>query len=83
MGNHVFLTELTGSAPRFFRTGTAWYDDVDTAVVRDLGEIPIGIDHHRAFQPAEAEHVRRTGRRPPRMKDRGIVFSKLSELNIT
>ena len=25
MGNQQFMTELLGHAPRFFRTGTAWY----------------------------------------------------------
>lgn len=43
-GNHLFLTELLGRPPRFFRTGTAWYDEVAVEIVRALGEIPIGFD---------------------------------------
>jgi peptidoglycan/xylan/chitin deacetylase (PgdA/CDA1 family) len=31
------LTELTGTAPRFFRSGTAYYDDVAVRIVHDLG----------------------------------------------
>lgn len=42
-GNHLTLTELTGSAPRLFRAGTAHYDDVAVRIVADLGETPIGF----------------------------------------
>lgn len=41
--NHERLRELTGRAPRFFRAGTAHYDDVAVAIVNDLGEIPLGF----------------------------------------
>lgn len=44
MGNHLFLTGLLGTPPRFFRTGTAWYDDVAIDVVHALGEISVGFD---------------------------------------
>lgn len=37
-GNHVKLTGLLGRAPRFFRSGTAFCDDVASRIVRDLGE---------------------------------------------
>ncbi len=43
-GNHVFLTTLLGKAPRFFRTGTAHYDEVAIEIVRAMGELPIGFD---------------------------------------
>lgn len=43
-GNHRYLTDLLGRAPRFFRAGTAWYDEVAVEIVRALGEIPIGFD---------------------------------------
>nr|NLI51528.1 polysaccharide deacetylase family protein [Propionibacterium sp.] len=43
-GNHAFLTELLGRPPRFFRAGTAWYDEVAVEIVRALGELPIGFD---------------------------------------
>ncbi|WP_043647505.1 polysaccharide deacetylase family protein [Nocardia thailandica] len=41
--NHQRLTELTGRAPRFFRAGTAHYDDVAVAIVTELGETPLGF----------------------------------------
>ncbi|WP_324194279.1 polysaccharide deacetylase family protein [Nocardia terpenica] len=41
--NHEVLTRLVGRQPRFFRTGTAHYDDVGVAIVRDLGERPVGF----------------------------------------
>ncbi|MFB7721313.1 MULTISPECIES: polysaccharide deacetylase family protein [unclassified Nocardia] len=41
-GNHERLTQLTGHAPRFFRTGTAHYDDLAVNIVQDLGEVPVG-----------------------------------------
>lgn len=41
--NHVRLTELLGAPPRFFRPGTAFYDDIGLAIVRDLGVEPIGF----------------------------------------
>lgn len=42
-GNHRLLTELTGAPPRYFRSGTAHYDDVAVQLVQDLGELPIGF----------------------------------------
>jgi peptidoglycan/xylan/chitin deacetylase (PgdA/CDA1 family) len=42
-GNHELLTSLLGAPPRFFRAGTAHYDDVATRIVADLGETPIGF----------------------------------------
>ncbi|WP_233429889.1 MULTISPECIES: polysaccharide deacetylase family protein [Nocardia] len=42
-GNHERLTRLLGHPPRFFRAGTAHYDDVSVAIVRDLGETPVGF----------------------------------------
>ncbi|WP_330183550.1 polysaccharide deacetylase family protein [Nocardia sp. NBC_01503] len=41
-GNHERLTRLVGRAPRFFRTGTAHYDEFAVAIVKDLGETPVG-----------------------------------------
>lgn len=42
-GCHEHLAALTGSAPRFFRSGTAHYDDVGVAIVSALGEVPVGF----------------------------------------
>ncbi|WP_297751222.1 polysaccharide deacetylase family protein [uncultured Tessaracoccus sp.] len=44
MENHTFLTGELGTPPRYFRTGTAWYDDVAVKIVRALGEVPVGFD---------------------------------------
>ncbi|GGV30407.1 hypothetical protein GCM10010495_53420 [Kitasatospora herbaricolor] len=37
-GNRARLTELLGRPPRFFRSGTAYLDDVAARIVSDLGE---------------------------------------------
>ena len=37
MGNQTALTERTGRAPRFFRSGTAHWDDVALAIAARLG----------------------------------------------
>ncbi|MQS11100.1 polysaccharide deacetylase family protein [Streptomyces kaniharaensis] len=42
-GNAEKLTGLLGHPPRFFRSGTAHYDDVATRVVADLGERVAGF----------------------------------------
>ncbi|MFF0493068.1 polysaccharide deacetylase family protein [Nocardia sp. NPDC004068] len=42
-GNHETLTALLGHPPRFFRAGTAHYDEVAVSIVRDLGEQPVGF----------------------------------------
>lgn len=44
MGNHTFLTRELGYPPRYFRTGTAWYDEVAVEIVRACGETPVGFD---------------------------------------
>ena len=43
MGNQAVLTELTGAVPRFFRSGTAHYDDVAVEIARELGCIVAGF----------------------------------------
>ncbi|MEV6095301.1 polysaccharide deacetylase family protein [Nocardia sp. NPDC051981] len=48
-GNHQRITALTGHAPRFFRAGTAHYDDVAVAIVKDLGETPVGFSVNADF----------------------------------
>jgi peptidoglycan/xylan/chitin deacetylase (PgdA/CDA1 family) len=37
-GNRDKLTRLTGSPPRFFRSGTAYCDDIAERIVADMGE---------------------------------------------
>lgn len=37
-GNRAKLTRLLGAPPRYFRSGTAYCDDVAARIVRDLGE---------------------------------------------
>lgn len=55
--NHVLLEELTGAPPRWFRSGTAHYDEVATAIVSALGEQPVGFvvngDAGATFTPAQ------------------------------
>ncbi|MDQ1482550.1 MAG: hypothetical protein QOF35_626 [Actinomycetota bacterium] len=43
-GNAHKLLALLGHQVRFFRSGTAHYDDVATRIVRDLGEKVIGFE---------------------------------------
>ncbi|MEV5707224.1 polysaccharide deacetylase family protein [Actinoallomurus sp. NPDC052274] len=60
-GNHVKLSRLLGAPPRFFRSGTAYCDDVAARIVTDLGERFAGFtvngDAGATFTP---EEVRRT-----------------------
>ncbi|GAA4044298.1 polysaccharide deacetylase family protein [Agromyces indicus] len=42
--NHEALTELVGRPPRWFRSGTAHYDEVAVRIVGDLGETVVGFD---------------------------------------
>ncbi|MTE11350.1 polysaccharide deacetylase family protein [Nocardia sp. CT2-14] len=48
-GNHQRIIALTGHAPRFFRAGTAHYDDVAVSIVRELGETPVGFSVNADF----------------------------------
>lgn len=41
--NHQVLAELTGEEPRYFRSGTAHYDDVAVGIVAELGEKVVGF----------------------------------------
>lgn len=43
MGNQAVLADLLGAPPRFFRSGTAHYDDVAVAIARDLGCVVAGF----------------------------------------
>jgi peptidoglycan/xylan/chitin deacetylase (PgdA/CDA1 family) len=42
--NQRLITQLTGAAPAFFRSGTAYYDDVAVRVVNDLGLRVVNFD---------------------------------------
>jgi peptidoglycan/xylan/chitin deacetylase (PgdA/CDA1 family) len=42
--NQRLITQLTGAAPAFFRSGTAHYDDVAVRVVNDLGLHVVNFD---------------------------------------
>ncbi|MBM9506932.1 polysaccharide deacetylase family protein [Actinacidiphila acididurans] len=56
-GNHLKLTRLLGEPPRFFRSGTAYLDDVAARIVTDLGERPVTFsvngDAGATFTPAQ------------------------------
>ncbi|MGV9902362.1 hypothetical protein ACWDU8_07715 [Streptomyces sp. NPDC003388] len=60
-GNRAKLTHLLGAPPRFFRSGTAYCDDVAARIVTDLGErfvsFSINGDAGATFTP---EQVRTT-----------------------
>ncbi|VXB35080.1 hypothetical protein ARTHRO9V_150011 [Arthrobacter sp. 9V] len=43
MGNQGILQELTGHPARFFRPGTAYYDDVAVEMTRKLGILPVNF----------------------------------------
>lgn len=43
-GNHLKIKELTGHSTIFFRSGTAYYDEVAVRIVEDLGEIPVNYN---------------------------------------
>ncbi|WP_245568458.1 polysaccharide deacetylase family protein [Nocardia concava] len=48
-GNHQRIAAITGHAPRFFRAGTAHYDDVSVTIVKELGETPVGYSVNADF----------------------------------
>lgn len=43
MGNQEVMEQLCGKAPRFFRAGTAYYDDVAAAITNALGLVPVSF----------------------------------------
>ncbi|WP_225727846.1 MULTISPECIES: polysaccharide deacetylase family protein [unclassified Nocardia] len=47
--NHERLTQLVGRPPRFFRAGTAHYDDVAVRICNELGETPVGFSINADF----------------------------------
>ncbi|MEV4560212.1 polysaccharide deacetylase family protein [Kitasatospora sp. NPDC049285] len=60
-GNHAKLTALLGRPPRYFRSGTAHYDEIATRIVADLGEGVAGFSvNGDAGATFTAEQVRRT-----------------------
>lgn len=44
MGNDRKIFELTGKKPRYFRSGTAYYDDIAVQIAKDLGYEIGGFD---------------------------------------
>ncbi|GAA4629587.1 polysaccharide deacetylase family protein [Actinoallomurus vinaceus] len=60
-GNHVKLTRLLGFPPRFFRSGTAYCDDVAARIVTNVGERFVGFsvngDAGATYTPAEVHHA--------------------------
>lgn len=44
MGNQQRLTELMGEPPKYFRPGTAYFDDICAQLVRALGLLPVNFD---------------------------------------
>ncbi|WP_280770011.1 polysaccharide deacetylase family protein [Salipaludibacillus daqingensis] len=44
MDNQILIEELTGETPKFFRSGTAFYDDVAVEIVQNLGLSVVNFD---------------------------------------
>lgn len=44
MQNDALITKLTGTRPRYFRSGTAYYDDIAVKIAKDLGYQIGGFD---------------------------------------
>ncbi|MCA1029602.1 polysaccharide deacetylase family protein [Bacillus timonensis] len=42
--NHRKIEQITGKAPKYFRSGTAFYDDVGVKVVYEIGETPVNYN---------------------------------------
>ncbi|MGW1993987.1 polysaccharide deacetylase family protein [Embleya sp. NPDC001921] len=66
-GNRTKLTELLGRPPRFFRSGTAYCDDVAARIVTDVGErfagFHVNADAGATFTPEQVRKAMR-GVRP-------------------
>lgn len=60
-GNRAKLTRLSGAPPRFFRSGTAYCDDVAERIVRDMGERVVSFsvngDGGATFTPEEVRRA--------------------------
>jgi peptidoglycan/xylan/chitin deacetylase (PgdA/CDA1 family) len=42
--NHQLITQLTHKEPKFFRSGTAYYDEISVQIVKELGEKAVSFD---------------------------------------
>lgn len=42
--NHEEIAKLTGKSPKFFRAGTAYYDEIAVSIINDLGIKVAGFD---------------------------------------
>jgi peptidoglycan/xylan/chitin deacetylase (PgdA/CDA1 family) len=42
--NHRKIQNITGRAPKFFRAGTAFYDEVGVQVTNEIGEQPVNYN---------------------------------------
>ena len=71
--NQRLITRLTGAVPAFFRSGTAYYDDVAVRVVNDLGLQVVNFDvlgdagaTYSAAQVADGDAEQQAGLDHPR-----------------
>jgi peptidoglycan/xylan/chitin deacetylase (PgdA/CDA1 family) len=57
--NHLTVGQLAGYPPRWFRSGTAHYDEIAVAIARELGERVVGFtvngDGGATYDPATVE----------------------------
>jgi len=65
-GSQSRLTRLLGHPPRFFRPGTAYYDDVAARIVTALGACPVDFDVNAdggaTFTPDQVAEASRTAK---------------------
>jgi peptidoglycan/xylan/chitin deacetylase (PgdA/CDA1 family) len=61
VGNRDTLARLLGKPPRYFRSGTAYYDEVAARVAADLGELAVGFavngDQGATLNPGQVAHA--------------------------
>lgn len=88
MGDQAALQSLTGKAPRFFRPGTAYYDDVAVAITRRAGLLPVNFSVNADAGDIVIAHFNRPGGGTaagfeaalPRMLARGVAFGQLGQV---
>ena len=78
LDNHERIRVVTGHAPRWFRAGTAHYDDIAAAIVADVGEQIAGFavngDAGATFSAKQVRHCRRPRCRTSRTSRSGHPF---------
>ena len=74
--NTLHLERLVGRRPTLFRSGTAHYDDVGVAIVRALGQRPVGFGTNADFGATASAATVADGLR--RMESGGIALAHVN-----